>query len=55
MPYFERLHLQYTEEGSQHYGIIVVPQKNAYEVAQRIGILVSTLMADEIYNQLLYG
>jgi predicted nuclease of predicted toxin-antitoxin system len=52
---FERLHLQYIEEGRQHYGIIVVPQKNAYEVAQRIGILVSTLMVDEIYNQLLYA
>jgi predicted nuclease of predicted toxin-antitoxin system len=52
---FERLHLQYMEEGKQHYGIIVVPQKNAYEVAQRIGILVSTLMAYEINNQLLYA
>jgi Domain of unknown function (DUF5615) len=52
---FERLHLQYMEEDRQHYGIIVVPQKNAYEVAQRIGILVSTLMADEINNQLLYA
>jgi hypothetical protein len=52
---FERLHLQYMEEGRQHYGIIIVPQKNAYEVAQRIGILVSTLMAEEIYNQLLYA
>ncbi|QYO66684.1 DUF5615 family PIN-like protein [Leptolyngbya sp. 7M] len=52
---FERLHLQYIEEGKQHSGIIVVPQKNAYEVARRIGILVSALMADEIMNQLLYA
>ncbi|MHC5741276.1 MAG: DUF5615 family PIN-like protein [Nostoc sp.] len=52
---FERLHLQYIEENKEHFGIIVVPQKNAYEVAQRIGILVSTLTADEIRNQLLYG
>lgn len=52
---FERLHLQYIEQNTQHYGIIIVPQKNAYEVAQRIGILVSTLIADEIYNQLLYA
>lgn len=49
----ERLHLQYMEEDRQHCGIIVVPQKNAYEVAQRIGILVSTLTADEIKSQLL--
>jgi hypothetical protein len=52
---FERLHLQYMEEDKQHSGIIVVPQKNAYEVAQRIGILVSALTADEIMNQLLYA
>jgi hypothetical protein len=52
---FERLHLQFIKEERQHFGIIVVPQKNAYEIAQRVGILVSTLMADEIKNQLLYA
>ena len=52
---FERLHFQYMEEDKQHSGIIVVPQKNAYEIAQRVGILVNTLMADEIHNQLLYA
>jgi predicted nuclease of predicted toxin-antitoxin system len=52
---FERLHLQYMEEDKQHSGIIVVPQKNAYEVAQRIGVLVSALAADEVMNQLLYA
>lgn len=52
---FERLHLQYMEENRQHAGIIVVPQKNAYEVARRIGILVSALLVDNIRNQLLYG
>jgi hypothetical protein len=52
---FERLHFQYIEEGKQHSGIIVVPQKNAYEIAQRVGILVNILMADEINNQLLYA
>jgi predicted nuclease of predicted toxin-antitoxin system len=52
---FEQLHFQYMEEDKQHSGIIVVPQKNAYEIAQRVGILVNTLMADEIYNQLLYA
>ncbi|NER93715.1 MAG: hypothetical protein F6J86_07715 [Symploca sp. SIO1B1] len=52
---FEQLHLQYLEENRQHSGIIVVPQKNAYEVAQRICILVNTLTFDEIRNQLLYA
>jgi predicted nuclease of predicted toxin-antitoxin system len=48
---FEQLHLQYIQENEEHCGIIVVPQKNAYEMAQRIGILVSALTADEIKNQ----
>ena len=52
---FERLHLQYMEAGKQHWGIIIVPQKNAYEVAQRIGILVNALTGNEIMNQLLYA
>jgi hypothetical protein len=46
---------QIIEENKEHFGIIVVPQKNAYEVARRIGILVSALTADEIKNQLLYA
>jgi hypothetical protein len=33
---------------------IIVPQKNAYEIAQRVGILLDSLTADEIANQLLY-
>ena len=52
---FERLHIQYLNENKQHSGIIIVPQKNAYEVARRIGILVSTLTVKEINNQLLYA
>ena len=52
---FERLHLQYINESKQHSGIIIVPQKNAYEVARRIAILVSALTVEEINNQLLYG
>ncbi len=51
---FERLHLDYMTEGKQHSGIIVIPQKNAYEIAQRVAILLNTLTADEIANQLLY-
>jgi hypothetical protein len=43
------------EQDKQHFGIIIVPQKNAYEVAQRIGVLVSALTLDEIANQLLYA
>ncbi|NJK58833.1 MAG: DUF5615 family PIN-like protein [Pleurocapsa sp. SU_5_0] len=52
---FERLHLQYINENKQHSGIIIVPQKNPYKVARRIGILVSALTVEEINNQLLYA
>ena len=52
---FERLHLQYVRENQHHSGIIIVPQKNAYELARRISILVRALTADEIKNQLLYA
>jgi uncharacterized protein with PIN domain len=51
---FERLHLEYMTAGWEHSGIIVIPQKNAYEIAQRAAILLNTLTADEIANQLLY-
>ena len=52
---FERLHIQYINGNKQHFGIIIVPQKNAYEIARRIGILVSALTVKEINNQLLYA
>ncbi|NJL19798.1 MAG: DUF5615 family PIN-like protein [Leptolyngbyaceae cyanobacterium SM1_3_5] len=52
---FERLHLQSIEQNKQHFGIVVVPQKNAYEIAQRVGILVSALTAEQMMNQLLYA
>ncbi|MDJ1170789.1 DUF5615 family PIN-like protein [Roseofilum sp. BLCC_M154] len=52
---FERLHLEYMENDQTHSGIIVIPQKIPYEVAQRISVLVKALTADEIRNQLLYA
>lgn len=51
---FERLHLQYIADDRQHLGIIVAPKKSAYEIVQRVSILLDTLTADEIANQLLY-
>jgi hypothetical protein len=51
---FERLYLEYIAKKQNHSGIIIVPQKNPYEIAQRVAILLDTLTADEIINQLLY-
>ena len=52
---FEQLHIQYMQDDRKHSGIIVIPQKNAYETAQRIGILVSSSTASAIVGQLLYA
>nr|WP_319418846.1 hypothetical protein [Pleurocapsa sp. FMAR1] len=43
------------KENQKHSGIIIVPQKNLYEIARRIGVLVSALKVEEINNQLLYA
>jgi predicted nuclease of predicted toxin-antitoxin system len=51
---YERLHLSYLKSGKQHSGIIVTPQNNAYEVAKRVGLILNTLTADEVFNHLLY-
>ena len=51
---FERLHLDYIQNNKLHFGIIIVPQKNAYELAKRISVLIRALSIEEIKNQLLY-
>ncbi len=51
---FEKLHLAYMSDQKQHSGIIICPEKTAYEVVERIVIILDTLTADEIANQLLY-
>jgi len=51
---YEELHLRYEAENKQHAGIMVVPQKNAYEIVNRVMALLDCMTADEITNQLLY-
>ena len=51
---FERIHAQYTANQTGHYGIIVAQRRDVYEIARRLGLLLNTLTADEITNQLLY-
>ncbi|MGA1282834.1 MAG: DUF5615 family PIN-like protein [Prochlorothrix sp.] len=52
---FEILHLEAARNQCFHAGIIIVPQKSPYEVAQKVGLLLNALTADEIANQLLYA
>lgn len=52
---FEKLNIQYLSENKRHFGIVIVPQKKAYEIAQRTSALVNSLTASEIENNLLYA
>ncbi|MEW5989167.1 MAG: DUF5615 family PIN-like protein [Chloroflexota bacterium] len=51
---FERLHGEYLAAELKHAGIIVAGRRNPHEIARRLAILLNTLTADEIENQLLY-
>jgi hypothetical protein len=51
---FEQLHLNYLSDSKYHYGILIAKRRDPYEVAERIAILLDTLTADEIANQLFY-
>ncbi|TFI55531.1 hypothetical protein BLD44_003050 [Mastigocladus laminosus UU774] len=51
---FEELHTNYVVNSQFHAGILIAKRRNAYEIAERVAILLDTLTADEIANQLLY-
>ena len=52
--HYEELHRSAISGEEKHFGIIIGTRRNAYELARRIAMLVDTLTADEIENQLLY-
>ncbi|MEI6329564.1 MAG: DUF5615 family PIN-like protein [Pseudanabaena sp. ELA645] len=51
---YEKLNLHYMINGIEHSGIIVIPQKPSHEIVSRTMVLLDTLTADELSNQLLY-
>jgi predicted nuclease of predicted toxin-antitoxin system len=51
---FEKLHTSYLINHQFHAGILIAKRRNPYEIAERVAILLDTLTADEIFNQLLY-
>ena len=51
---FEELHTNYVLNNQTHAGIIIAKRRNSYEIAERVAMLLDTLTADEIANQLLY-
>jgi hypothetical protein len=52
--HFELLHRQYLASGRDHAGIVVATRRAPHEIVSRIVMLLNTLTADEIRNQLLY-
>jgi len=51
---FEKLHINYLTNNQIHAGILIAKRRNPYEIAERVVILLDTLTADEIANQLFY-
>jgi hypothetical protein len=52
--HYQELHRKALAEEKKHFGIIIGSRRNVYELARRIAVLLNTLTADEIENQLLY-
>lgn len=52
--HFERLHRENLAANRKHCGIIIASRRSPYEMARRLAVLLNTLAADEIENQLLY-
>jgi hypothetical protein len=51
--HYEGLQRKALAEEKKHFGIVIGSRRNAYELARRIAVLLNTLTADEIENQLL--
>ena len=52
--HFLALHLQYIAEKKRHSGIIIAVKRNPYELAERIGMLINRMTADEIEDQIFF-
>jgi hypothetical protein len=51
---YEGLHRQYMEAARHHAGIIIAVQRPPHEIIRRLLMLMNTLTADEMQDQLLY-
>lgn len=51
---FEKIHAAYMAQQMGHFGIIIAQRRDVYEVARRLGLLLNTLTADEVAEQLFY-
>ncbi len=51
---FENLAQQYLSDGKTHFGIIIASQRDPYEIARRLFVLLNQVTADEMVNQIRY-
>lgn len=51
---FENLAKDYVATGRMHYGIILAGRRSPYEVVRRLLILLDSVTADEMQNQVRY-
>ena len=51
---FERLAETYFNSGKHHYGIIIAVRRPPYEILHRLLIILNTVTADEMKDQLRY-
>jgi hypothetical protein len=51
---FEKIYTDYLVNNQFHAGILIAKRRSPYEIAERVAILLDTLTADEIANQLSY-
>ena len=52
--HFETLARKYFAAGRTHYGIIIAVRRPVYELVQRLLIILNSLAADEMQNQIRY-
>jgi uncharacterized protein DUF5615 len=51
---FELLAEDYFASSQEHYGIIIAVRRSAYEIVQRLLLILNQVAADEMKNQLRY-
>jgi|SRR5215467_12693013 len=52
--HFENLAREYLEQERSHYGIIIAGRRSPYELVRRLLIVLNSVTADEIENQVRY-
>ncbi len=52
--HFEKLYSEFAQKQLEHSGIVIAGRRDVYELARRVGLLLSAIPADLFRNQLFY-